>query len=407
MNDTREGYLEKTVACLAEGQLWLWRGEDERLEQIQSEFGANLKEKLLKMKQKHEWKSQGTGASFMAGGGGGALWGAASNHDPSNLQVAITGVTEGAQAGELFFIMQADDVCGLFSYDVAKSEEQRLHHGTEQVIHAINYSDREEALICSVSGKEGLHNLALFKPQQGGGFRELTEGDSLDTYPRWVPGKRQVVFQTAGIGRNRAGIWVETAPCEIASLDFASGEIATLKRDSAHDFLLPQVDDLGNLYCIRRPYQRLSRVSFATTVKDVLLFPFRLLQGIFGFLNFFTSAFTGKPLTSASGPQSASSDAKRLVLYGNLVDAEKVAREYSDLSDDDSRAAVPRSWELMRYPEIGDPEVVATGVIAYTLERDGKMIFSNGRSVFRVGEVGEKPEKLSNRSLIQQLASVS
>jgi hypothetical protein len=261
-------------------------------------------------------------------------------------------------------------------------------------------------MVCSISRDEGLHNLALFQPKKGGGFREITEGDSLDTYPRWVPGRRQVVYQTAGIGRNRDGDWVETAPCEIARLDFDDGEVTTLFANQSHDFLLPQMDANGNLYCIRRPYQPVRNHSFLNSLKDVALFPVRLVQGIFGFLNFFTSTFSGKPLSSAGGPRAATPNAKRLILYGNLVDAEKVAKEYSELADDDSRAAVPRSWELMCFPEVGEPRVLTRGVMTYTIRSNNQIVYSNGKGVFEVSCDGGKPRRLSKRSLVQQLAMV-
>ena len=71
MNETREKEVltesSKAVAYLSEGQLWEWRGNDHAPEQIRCESGSRLKERLLKMKQKHEWKTQGNGASFMGG----------------------------------------------------------------------------------------------------------------------------------------------------------------------------------------------------------------------------------------------------------------------------------------------------------------------------------------------------
>ena len=338
MDEASESDSRSPIACLAEGQLWVLRGDDKPQEQITSSFAASLKEKLLKMRKRNEWKEKGSSGTLF---GSGELWGA-STYDPSYMQVAITGVARGEGENVFYFVVQADDICGLFTYDLAESEEQRLHHGTDLIIHTIDSANDEGEMVCSISRDEGLHNLALFQPKKGGGFREITEGDSLDTYPRWVPGRRQVVYQTAGIGRSRDGDWVETAPCEIARLDFDDGEVTTLFANQSHDFLLPQMDANGNLYCIRRPYQPVRNHSFLNSLKDVALFPVRLVQGIFGFLNFFTSTFSGKPLSSAGGPRAATPNAKRLILYGNLVDAEKVAKEYSELADDDSRAAVPR-----------------------------------------------------------------
>lgn len=391
--------LKRTIACIAEGQLWLLPDEDSGLVPVKSKFGAELKERLLKMRQKNEWKNQGAGEGLMSGG---MLWGSNAMGGEDQMHVSISAVTAG-KAGELFFIMYANDLCGVFSYDVANDEEQRLFHGTEHSIHTLDYSAEEESLICSISSGEGVHNLAVLKPKEGGGLREITEGDSLDTYPRWIPGQQQAVFQTAGIGRNRNGIWVETGPCQVEKLDFEDGEMVTLMEDSRYDFLLPQIDAEGNLYCIRRPYEKVGKGSVGTAMKDTLMFPVRLVQAGFGFLNMFSSMFTGKPLTSAGGPRSDTPDAKRLILYGNLVDAEKVMRENAEFGEEDQKAAVPRTWELMMYPEVGDPVVLARAVMAFTVTREGQIAYSNGSAIYTL-DAQRKKRKLVKRRLVQQLA---
>ncbi len=407
MSDGQDRFGSKGLefVLLAEGQLWHLQGDStgEMPQQIRSQFASEMKERLLRIHKRNEWKTQGSGAMYM---GGAALWSSGMS-GPGELTVSISAISDSAEEGQFYFVMHANEICGLFSHALEEGEEHRLFHGPDHTIHAIDYGAVENALVCSVSGDDGLHNLALMRPGKGGGFQEITEGDSLDTYPMWVPDKRQVVYQTAGIGRNRYGDWVETAPCEIAKLDFETGEIVTLLEGGGTDFLLPRVDENGDLFCIRRPYQKARGDSFFSSVKDLVLFPVRLLGGILGFLNFFTSVFSGKPLISNGAARAKSQDAKKLILYGNLVDAEKVARENTELADEELSAVVPRSWELVCYPDVGEARTIARGVMAYTICPGGGILYSNGRGVFRTDRTGEKkPELIVKKKLVQQIRLV-
>jgi hypothetical protein len=73
-------------------------------------------------------------------------------------------------------------------------------------------------------------NIAVL-PMQGTDFSEVTEGDSFDRLPHWVPGpKRQIVFQSAGLGRDAGG-----------------------PSESGRDLLQPRQAQDGSLYFIRKP----------------------------------------------------------------------------------------------------------------------------------------------------------
>src|SRR5437660_493038 len=138
-------------------------------------------------------------------------------------------------------------------------------------------------------------------------------GESLGAAHRWIPGEgRRLVFQSAGIGRDRHGNFAGLAPFSIQHLDIDSGEMKTLAEDSANDLLTPQMTADGTLYYIRRPYTTGRELNLLRILKDIVLFPFRLGYAVFHYLQVFSMIYTGKKLTGAAGPQARQLDTKEM-----------------------------------------------------------------------------------------------
>jgi hypothetical protein len=114
---------------------------------------------------------------------------------------------------------------------------------------------------------------------------------------------------------------------------------------------------------------------------DFVLFPARLLFALFQYLNFFTARYTGRPLTSAGGPQRKGVDVQQMMVWGNLIDAQRAAGEGGD---DDPAAVVPRTWELVRQPRGGQADVLARSVLSFDLYPDGEIVYSTGSAVYRL-----------------------
>src|SRR5262249_35359721 len=154
------------------------------------------------------------------------------------------------------------------------------------------------------------------------------EGDSFDIAPRWVPGSgRRIVFQTAGVGRDGHGRFSGLGPFAIHLLDLDSGNMDTLAEEPESDLLGPHMDASGVLYYIRRPHQgRGGKVRPLRALLDTLLLPFRLAHAIFQYFNFFSMMYTGKPLSNSQGAAQRQPDLKQMMVWGNLIDAEKAAR---------------------------------------------------------------------------------
>jgi hypothetical protein len=96
-------------------------------------------------------------------------------------------------------------------------------------------------------------NIAVL-PMQGTEFSEVTEGDSFDQLPHWVPGpKRQIVFQSAGLDRDAGWRFAGLGPCAIQRLDLDSGDLEEIASESGRDLLQPRQAQDGSLYFIRKP----------------------------------------------------------------------------------------------------------------------------------------------------------
>ena len=238
----------------------------------------------------------------------------------------------------------------------------------------------------------------------GGGFTELTQGESVDESPQWCPGAPgRIIFQSAGLAQNEQGAHVGKGAYSIQSLDVESGAMTSLAEDPLYDFLAPQAAPDGSLYFIRRPYSLAEkRWNPLRLVEDILLFPFRLIYALFQFLNFFTMIYTGKPLSKVGPGVQRYADEPRMVLWGNLVEAHK-----NFLGAGEDRAGlVPSSWELCRKPANGQMEVLVKGVLSYDLQPDAGIVYSNGAVIYRRTREGQV-KKLHSDAMIQQVIALS
>jgi len=52
---------------------------------------------------------------------------------------------------------------------------------------------------------------------------------------------------------------------------------------------------------------------------------------------------------------------------------------------------VPKTWELIRVPPGGEPEVVSHGVCAYDLDDANEVLLTNGFRIHRLSQGGHTP----------------
>jgi hypothetical protein len=381
-----------SVAYLARGKLHV-RSGGSRAFTIESQFGQQLRDRAVRLQRKNAWKTTGRGSQFA-----GALLAGAAARDPAAMRIAMTAVARGPSSGELLYVLDTNEVGGVFAVPAGGGEERRLFHGSEQRVKHLCVG--QEAIACSVVGAAGAANLGVMR-LDGSDLVELTEGDSVDLAPTWRPdAERRLVYQSAGVARNSRGFPVGVGPFGIHELDIDSGRITTIAEEPTRDFLGPKIARDGTLYCLRRPYREPGHRASWRIALDIALIPFRVMWALFQFLNFFSAKYTGKTLT-AGGPQKEAADLRHMIIWGNLVDAEKAAR--AEARDGEAAPAlVPTSWELVRHRDGAAPEVLARAVLSFDLCEDDTLIYSDGSSVFH-RTIDGKSQRLFGDAAIEQV----
>ncbi|MFL6589919.1 MAG: hypothetical protein ACJ8M4_07075 [Chthoniobacterales bacterium] len=390
--------MTPVVAFLSQGKLHLSNGSS-GTRMIPSAFGETVRERALRMEQKNAWKTQGSGAQFMNGG---MAWGAR-GRDPAEMRIEITGLTRGATPSDLIYSLDTDDLAGVFLLRDFGAEEQRLFHSIDRHVCDLNSDPAESRLACAVKHNNGIWNIGVMS-MDGSGLSEATEGDSVDRAPSWIPGRPdEIVFQSAGIGRDRNGVTVGVGAFHLETLNIISGEMTCVADDPQHDLLAPRFDQAGNLFFIRRPHHSPNeRPGIGRGLLDFLLAPFRILLAIYHWLNFFTFKNSGQPLNTQSGnARRRQMDLRKMVIYGNLVNVERTLKKEAE---EESPSLVPKSWELVCQPSSGEESVIARGVLAFDLAPDGTIIHTNGSVVFRE-TLDRKSERLIESQFIEHVVA--
>jgi hypothetical protein len=377
------------IAYLAQGKIRI-KPADQTPRTVESVYGNSIREKAVRAQQKHSWKSSGQDGSPF----GAMLWGKSAM--PGEIPLAITSICGGKQPGGLVYSLESGSLCALLEVEQLGSEERRVWNDNRTQIRHVSVSRKTGNMVFSILHQNGTANIGV-KLADEGGVKELTEGDSFDTAPRWLPGEGlKIVFQSAGIGRNREGHFLAFGPFNIQQLDAEAGELSTILEDKHFDYLAPQGLEDGSLLYIRRPYQPHERFHPLRALKSIILFPFRLLYAIVQYLNFFSAMYTGRKLTSG-GAKAREMDMKQMMIWGNVIRSERAKTD-----DEDSADLVPKSWQLCRRSAKGETKILASAVLAYDLNDDGRIVFTNGNAIFLLHPDGRK-ERVLNESMIEQV----
>jgi hypothetical protein len=377
-------------AYLSRGLLHIKLGQD-RVQTVSSEFGQAARDRVWQMQRRNGWKQQSLMASLVPSG----TIGNRAATEQHILPVAVKGVCP-IDRNRLLYALEAGDVGGIFTLDCQGKNEKRLFHSADFKVEQLDFHPDLQLIVCAVVRKDGSANIATMG-SDAVRLQEVTEGDSIDLAPKWVPGERQsIVFQSAGISRDVGGYIIEHRHSTIEQLDLDRQEVVTLASDPKFDLLAPQLTADGTLYYIRRPYRSLRQKSgIWQTVKDLLLMPIRLFNAIFAWLNFFTRRYTGKSLLPIA--PSPKSEGRQMLFLGQWVDVAAEMERNRRFGDADSPALVPRSWQLIRQRPHTAPETIGYGVLAFDVGEDGTVIYSNGSAVY-----GIRPGGVTERTIIDR-----
>lgn len=367
-----------TILYTSENKIFSYDETEKALTEIPCGKIAKYRETVRTIQQRKEWKTSGTGANFMG-------MATADMIDPDDMPVRITGL--GVHGDELVYGVNLEGVGSVYhrSFDPSDDVEGLVRASNEFVFGAFDVRDGKLAV--SMGGGRFLHIAVM---DMNGRYDEYTDGDTIEENPCWAAKKNGIYFSTAGYAYDRKGI--VSGPRTVAYLDLDKKSMSEIIADDNYDFLHVRQDKNGDLYYIRQPYGG-EKSQSGITFKDVVMFPYRLIKGLFGFLNFFTTIFGGESLktggASANGMKAKQRSQKELIIEGNVINAEKLDK-INEASGDKHGGIMPASRVLIRRTADGSEEIIKKGVLDFTLDRDGNVIISNGRHLLRIDRDGNE-----------------
>jgi hypothetical protein len=364
--------------CISDGALWLIDGEAPA-EQVESAFAKEVVARGERDRRLEGWKTaprenyQGIIPQNMLWGGRGG----SANMVPPRFRHAV----RGRDADSLYYLLELNGSSALFHYRIAEKRETRIFHHAQFRCRGMAYDADRDALIMSCENKDGTANLAVYD-KEGNAKGAVTGGDAVDAAPSCSMREKGVVlFQSAGIARHpQSGHAMALGPAAINRLHYATGKLDTIAQDPRYDYLAPREDRKGNVYYIRRPFERSSAEQATSLVKDVLMFPWRIVKALFGWLNFFTTIYGREPLRSSGGPNSQplERDLASLWLHGRMIELNQARYE------DGRGGLVPSSWQLRRISPDGQDTFLADHVVSFDVADDGSVFYSNGFEIFHI-----------------------
>lgn len=339
--------------------------------EILSQFALEKVEAEKRQWEKQSWKNSGNdeqdqNSLFSRS----SLWGA---KHPTGHSARPSFKFCARNGDRLYYILSMSRSHGLFYLDTIEQKEVRLFHREEFSPHGF-FLEEDLTILTTQTNHDGSVNLVRIN-SEGRKIKEITDGDCIDEHP-WVSGS-SLYYQTSGLARTAEGHLAARSASAIFRLDLVSGQIESVKESHDFDYLLPKTDAEGNLYFIQRPHLAVGQSQgFLQILKDVFLFPYRLVVAIFGFLNTFSLIFGKKPLMSAGGPESPEIDLSHQIIHGQWVDALEASRK------EGRQVAVSRDWKLVKRKPDGQEEIIGTNVIWFDIDKEGKLFYTDGFQIF-------------------------
>lgn len=277
-------------------------------------------------------------------------------------------------------------------------DEKHVFHSNNLHFFGLDY-DRKTARILSAAADrdEAARDLYLFC---GEDYHSLTGGDSKDETPSFAP-NGEVLFSSAGVGRNERGEFVAYAPSAVYRMDPLTLDMDCVRENDTYSYTHPRQGEDGALYVLKCPSEEVERRN---VFLEIVLIPVRLLQAIAGLIQIFVTAFTGKSLTgrNANPTKGREFDEKSIVIEGNRINAEKELKKNARFKENDY-GFIPRSWQLVRLSRDGKEEVLRSGVAEFALGREG-IYYTDGKHVYRTDFSGENRKKLADCDCCLHLA---
>ncbi len=368
---------------ISDGKLYI-RGDDGAIKEITSKFAQQKFEETQRAKDLQSWKSDNLGNNPFFNQG--VIWaGQSDNRAVRNFRFlsVITGDSD-----SLFYLITNDNVTGLFKYIISQNEELRLFHRREFHNLGIDYSAKACQFVAARIMDDGSCDLELMD-KDGSSITYITEGDSRDSYPSFSrSSEKEIFYQSAGIARDEQGFPVLYGPESIYKINTETKKLTEIIANDHFDYLLPQDDSEGNLYCIRRPYKQPGHTTFLNQILSVITFPVRFVVAIVRFLETFTRLFSENPYKPA-GPQVRQLiENKYIRVLGETINLAKIQKRAGFNTEP---SLVPKSWELIKISKNGDIQLIAQHVSSFDIDNNNQIHITNG---FRISKVYDKQTNL-------------
>jgi len=350
---------------------------------------------LNEMRNRKEWKSSGTGATFMG-------MNLSFDSDPEE-SINISGITPHGDGGIIYSSVFDGNMAIYKNNQVGTDDEGVVLRKNSVQVHEIDVLPDGNKIIAS--GNENYQNKHIvIVDKEKSDLYFVTEGDSIDSNPVFSKTEPNVVYyDSKGIGSSTGGS-LRLSPCAILQLNLATGDLDEFISDEEYDYFKPKTDSSGNLYYIRRPYK--ANLRMRMSIKDVLLIPFKFFKAIFGWMDFFTRKYSGDTLnTKGANPSKVKQlSEKELFIEGNLINVEENMRK-NKAAGEKHPGFIPKSWMLVRRDSDGQEQIIKKGVIDYCVTDDA-IYYSNGKCILRMQFESSNEEMVCEAELAQNLAWV-
>jgi hypothetical protein len=385
---------------VAEGQLQCADAQG-RLHAVASPFVQEAMQRAERSRQVDGWKTAAGDDDRGRMVPRSTLWGAGGSGS-GTLQHRFRYVVRGGE-GSLYYVVTVGKGTGLFKYFPADKREVRLFHGAAMQCLGLAYDPASDNIVFAAGNADGTASLEMVDAE-GRRRGQITGGDSIDAAPSVSAREPGVVFfQSSGVARHaQTGQAAAIGPAAILRLDTASAQLGTVLENRDFDYLTPREDRGGNLWFIRRPYERTPGEVAVTAGKDALLFPWRVVKGVFGFLDMFSKVYGREPLKPSGGPEvhGLEPDLGALWLHGRMVALREVRYDTGR-----GGGLVPGSWELVCQNRKGQGYVAARHVVSFDVAPDDTVVYSNGFELFRL--VDGDWQEVTRANLVENVCAVA
>lgn len=354
--------------------------------------------------KRNEWKNSGAGAKFTGAYEPGTDAASVASSVRSNLYCV------GGFDGKLLFSERIGDTCAIYRKNSVSDMSEVI--AFSDTAYSLDSFDVRFGKVAVSASYAHLSHIGLVDISGRGGVKLITEGECRDSNPSWDKSNPDVLYyESAGIllsgdEENEdvdslmtpANIMksvrriTSIGPSAIVKLDFSSSSLDYILESDNFSYVKPSTDANGNLYYIKKPYV-LEEKKRGGCLLSIIMIPINLIKAIAGFFNFFSMKYSGKTLTEG-GTKAKGKDERQIFIDGNLIDAEKSLKENAK---EQNPGIIPKSFELCRMVD-GREEKVKSGVVSYTFDRDGNIVYSNGTYIIRLYPDGSEERLVKDRS---------